>query len=179
MNQKTSTIAPRGRAAQPSAECSPHAVPPICLSYLIGQLKRVVSRRLTEALARHGITLPQYTALSVLRARGCSSNAQLAERSFITPQAANEVLKTMEANGWVMREADPMNRRIVLLSLTETGNALLGECDAAADHVEGAMLDDMNTETSENLHTLLQVWVRNLRAASGVHAATEKKRRYP
>ncbi|MEX4002089.1 MarR family winged helix-turn-helix transcriptional regulator [Paraburkholderia sp. EG285A] len=165
MTQKTSPTAPRARVAQPAAEGSPHAVPPMRLSYLIGQLDRVVSRRLTEALARHGLTLPQYTALSVLRARGRSSNAQLAERSFITPQAANEVVKTMEANGWVMREADPMNRRVVLLSLTEAGNALLGECDAAADHVEGAMLDDMDTETAEKLHALLHACVRNLRAS--------------
>ncbi|HKR41555.1 MAG TPA: MarR family transcriptional regulator [Paraburkholderia sp.] len=165
MTQKTSPTAARALAAQPPAEGSPHAVPPMRLSYLIGQLDRVVSRRLTEALARHGLTLPQYTALSVLRARGRSSNAQLAERSFITPQATNEVVKTMEANGWVMREADPMNRRVVLLSLTEAGNALLGECDAAADHVEGAMLDDMDIETAEKLHALLHACVRNLRAA--------------
>ncbi|RQR51350.1 MarR family transcriptional regulator [Burkholderia sp. Bp9140] len=135
------------------------------LSYLIGQLDRVVSRRLTEALARHRLTLPQYTALSVLRARGRSSNAQLAERSFITPQAANEVLKTMEVNGWVMREADPMNRRAMLLSLTAAGNALLAECDAASNYVEGAMLDDMDTETAEQLHALLHACARNLRAA--------------
>ncbi|MCP3707234.1 MarR family transcriptional regulator [Paraburkholderia sp. CNPSo 3274] len=165
MTQKTSPAAPRARVAQQSAEGGPHTVPPMRLSYLIGQLDRVVSRRLTEALARHGLTLPQYTALSVLRARGRSSNAQLAERSFITPQAANEVVKTMEANGWVMREADPMNRRVVLLSLTEAGNALLGECDTAADHVEGAMLDDMDAETAGKLHALLHACVRNLRAA--------------
>nr|WP_234775457.1 MarR family transcriptional regulator [Paraburkholderia tropica] len=140
-------------------------MPPMRLSYLIGQLDRVVSKRLSEALTRHGLTLPQYTALSVLRARGRSSNAQIAERSFITPQAANEVVKTMETSGWVMREADPMNRRVVLLSLTPAGHALLGECDAAADHVEGAMLDDMDTTMVQQLNALLHACVRNLRAA--------------
>ncbi len=105
MTQKTSTSAPRARTVRQSAEASPHTVPPTRLSYLIGQLDRAVSRRLSETLARHGLTRPQYTALSVLRARGRSSNAQIAERSFITPQAANEVVKTMETNGWVMRDA--------------------------------------------------------------------------
>ncbi|HTR09164.1 MAG TPA: MarR family transcriptional regulator [Paraburkholderia sp.] len=165
MTPKTPAAAPRARATRQPAEGNLHAVPPMRLSYLIGQLDRIVSRRLSEVLARHGLTLPQYTALSVLRARGRSSNAQIAERSFITPQAANEVVKTMEANGWVMREPDAMNRRVVLLSLTEAGNALLGECDAAADHVEGAMLDDMDTETAQQLHALLHACVRNLRAA--------------
>ena len=166
MTSKTSAAMARTRAAQQPPEGSPQAVPPMRLSYLIGQLDRVLSRRLSEALARHGLTLPQYTALSVLRARGRSSNAQLAERSFITPQAANEVVKTMEANGWVMREPDPMNRRVVLLSLTEAGNSLLGECDAAADHVEGAMLDSMDADDAgKMLQVLLHACVRNLRAA--------------
>jgi DNA-binding MarR family transcriptional regulator len=135
------------------------------LSYLIGQLDRIVSRRLSEALSRHGLTLPQYTALSVLRARGRLSNAQLADRSFITPQAANEVVKTMEANGWVMREPDPMNRRIVLLSLTQAGYALLEQCDEAADRVERAMLDDMDETSANALHALLHNCARNLRSA--------------
>jgi hypothetical protein len=40
------------------------------LTFLVGQLDRVVSRRLTEALAVHGRTLSQFTALLVLSARG-------------------------------------------------------------------------------------------------------------
>jgi DNA-binding MarR family transcriptional regulator len=166
MTRKTSAGAATTRATRERlAEGSPHAVAPMRLSYLIGQLDRVVSRRLSEALAHHGLTLPQYTALSVLRARGRSSNAQIAERSFITPQSANEVVKTMEANGWVARESDPMNRRVVLLSLTEAGKALLDECDDAADHVEHAMLDDLENDTPHTLRMLLHACVRNLRAA--------------
>ncbi|WP_322045222.1 MarR family transcriptional regulator [Paraburkholderia sp. J67] len=156
--------APASKPALPGTEAAPRAVPPMRLSYLIGQLDRVISRRLTETLVRHGLTLPQYTALSVLRARGHSSNAQIAERSFITPQSANEVVKTMEANGWVAREPDPMNRRVVLLSLTDAGQTLLDACDKAVDQVELAMLDDVAPEAAQTLHSLLHACVRNLRA---------------
>ncbi|QGZ63341.1 MarR family winged helix-turn-helix transcriptional regulator [Paraburkholderia acidisoli] len=165
MTRKSSTAAANDTTATQSPTSGAHGARPMRLSYLIGQLDRIVSRRLSEALAQHGLTLPQYTALSVLRARGRSSNAQLADRSFITPQAANEVVKTMESHGWVMREPDPMNRRIVLLSLTEAGNALLGQCDEAADRVERAMLDDMDTESAHTLHALLHNCARNLRSA--------------
>jgi DNA-binding MarR family transcriptional regulator len=155
----------RPRSATAPAEGAPHAARPMSLSYLIGHLDRIVSRRLSEALSRLGLTLPQYTALSVLRARGRSSNAQLAERSFITPQSVSEVVKTMEANGWVAREFNPLNRRIVLLCLTESGEALLEEADRAADHVEQVMLDDMQSDSAQTLHQLLRECVRNLRAA--------------
>ncbi len=161
MTPKAST---RTKPTQPDADNSPPVVRPMRLSYLIGQLDRVISRRLTEALARHGLTLPQYTALSVLRARGRSSNAQIAERALITPQSANEVLKTLEAQGWVEREADPVNRRVVLLSVTDAGKDLLDACDAAADHVEAVMLEDLSEDAGPALQTLLHACVRNLRA---------------
>jgi DNA-binding MarR family transcriptional regulator len=132
------------------------------LTYLIGQLDRLVSRRLTEVLATHGLTLPQFTALSVLNGRGRSSNAQLAERSFITPQSANEVVKAMESNGWVMREADPTNRRVVLLQLTPAGKALLKRCNESVDQVEISMLGNMSEE-EQALRTLLHSCVKNLR----------------
>jgi DNA-binding MarR family transcriptional regulator len=165
MTRKTQAATMKRIAPAPKAQAVPHAAPPMRLTYLIGQLDRIVSRRLTEGLARHGLTLPQYTALSVLRARGQASNAQLAERSFITPQSANEVVKVMEANGWVTREADPVNRRVVLLMLTEAGAALLEQCDETADRVERAMLDEMDEATAQTLWTLLHGCVRNLRAA--------------
>lgn len=166
MIKKTTVTAPKRNATVPAARTvAPHAAPPMRLTYLIGQLDRIVSRRLSEGLAQQGLTLPQYTALSVLRVRGRSSNAQLAERSFITPQSANEVVKTLEANGWVTREADPVNRRVVLLQLTDAGTALLEKCDEAAERVEHTMLDDMDISAAQTLRVLLQASVRNLRAA--------------
>ena len=153
------------RPAIAAAAAATQTASPMRLTYLVGQLDRIVSRRLSEALAAHGLTLPQFTALSVLNARGRSSNAQLAERSFITPQSANEVVKTMEANGWVMRESDPTNRRVVLLQLTAAGKTVLRRCDETADRVEHAMLDDMGDEEARMLRVLLQSCVRNLRAA--------------
>ncbi|CAE6911305.1 hypothetical protein R69927_06017 [Paraburkholderia domus] len=152
------------RAAPAVAIAAPPAHTPMRLTYLVGQLDRIVSRRLTEALAVRGLTLPQFTALSVLNARGRSSNAQLAERSFITPQSANEVVKTMESNGWVMREPDPTNRRIVLLQLTPSGKSLLKRCDETVDRVEHSMLENMDEEQAQALRTLLHGCVRNLRA---------------
>lgn len=147
-----------------SSQPARHLATALRVSYLIGQLDRIVSKRLTEALAQHGLTLPQFTALTVLRARGRSSNAQLAERSFITPQSANEVVKVMESKGLVMRMPDSTNRRIVLLQLTDQGLALLEQCDAAVDRIEASMLENIAPEGTNTLHALLRTCVRNLRA---------------
>jgi DNA-binding MarR family transcriptional regulator len=48
-------------------------------------------------VAPAGLSVPQYTALSVFRAHGSLSNAQLAVRIMTTPQSANEMVKAMES----------------------------------------------------------------------------------
>ena len=133
------------------------------IPYLIGRTDRVVKRRLGEALAPHGLTLPLFTAMSVLDARGSLSNAQLAERSFMSPQSAIEIVKTMQAKGWVIREPDPMHGRIVKLSLTDSARALLASCDVTVKRLEGEMLDGIAAEHVALLQQLLTQCARNLR----------------
>jgi DNA-binding MarR family transcriptional regulator len=89
---------------------------------------------------RFGLTVAQYTALSVLEARGPLSNAQLARRSFVTPQAMNEIIAAMARKEMVVREPDARHGRIVRISLTRPGARVLRRCDEAARGVEEAML---------------------------------------
>ena len=156
---KTTRTAPRsnppGSASAPATSAR--------LPYLIGRTDRIVKRRLGEVLAPHGLTVPQFTALSVLHARGSLSNAQLAERSFMSPQSANEVVKTMEARGWVTRTPDPTHGRIVMLGLTDEALALLALCDEAVSRLEKEMLQGIDAAHAELLHDLLLQCGRNLR----------------
>ena len=77
------------------------------LSYVIGRLDRVLRRRLSAAVEPSGLTLPAYTALSVLRAHDGLSNARLARRSLVTPQSMSEVLAQLVEQGYVRRLAEP------------------------------------------------------------------------
>ena len=65
------------------------------LSYMIARVDRIISKHLTEHLKELEITLPQFTALSVLASKSNLSNAKLAERSFIKPQSANKILQDL------------------------------------------------------------------------------------
>ncbi|AWV02769.1 MarR family transcriptional regulator [Burkholderia cepacia] len=134
------------------------------LTYLIGNLDRLLRRQMSDALAPLGVTLAQYTALSVLEARGALSNAQLAVRSFITPQSANEVMVAMAARGFVTREADPNHGRVILLRLTDEGSAILRECERVLRPLERRMLgDDLTAADAAQVQRTLELFVRNLR----------------
>ncbi len=137
--------------------------PSLPLTYVIGSLDRSLRRRMSEALAPLGLTLAQFTALSVLEAKGQASNAQLAERSFITPQSANEVMNAMASRNWVSREPDRTHARIVLLQLTDEGRAVLRQCEQAVKAIEKQMLEGIELEAAGTVQRHLETFVRNLR----------------
>ena len=91
------------------------------LSYAIGRLDRVVRSAIADAVREHGLSVAQYTVLSVLGNRGSLSNAQLARRSYVSPQSMNEVLLTLEERGFVIRQDDPNHGRIRQTALTHKG----------------------------------------------------------
>jgi DNA-binding MarR family transcriptional regulator len=132
------------------------------LAYLIGRLDHVLNQRLRDSLAPAGLSVTQYTALSVFRAHGSLSNAQLAIRTMISPQSANEMVKTMEAKGWIERNPDPSHGRIIQISLTEAGHAILGECDAKLLEVERVMFPDLDEEERAKLQGQLRGAMRAL-----------------
>jgi len=132
------------------------------LSYVVGRLDRVLRRRLGEALAPHGLTVADYTALSVLRARSGLSNAQLARRTLITPQSMNEVLARLVERGYVVRNSDPDHGRIIRAEVTEVGGRVLEACDRAVDEIERAMLRGVPAGEQAQLRDVLAGCVERL-----------------
>jgi DNA-binding MarR family transcriptional regulator len=125
------------------------------LSYVIGRLDRVLRRRLSGAVEPHGLTLPAYTALSVLRAQDGLSNARLARRSLVTPQSMSEVLALLVEQGYVRRLAEPGHGRVIRIELTKAGSRALERCDRAVDEVEREMLGDLGADEARSLRDVL------------------------
>jgi DNA-binding MarR family transcriptional regulator len=119
------------------------------VAYLIGRVERAVRKRISETLLPFKLSVAQYTALSVIRRHGEASNADLATRSFITPQAMNEVVQVLEQRKLVTRRPDPSHGRIVNLLPTKRGLEVLEECDAAVGTLEQTMLSGLTAPQRE------------------------------
>jgi DNA-binding MarR family transcriptional regulator len=134
------------------------------LSYVIGRLDHVLRRRIAELVEPHGLTVSQYTALSVMRVRPGLSNAQLARRALITPQSMNEVLAQLTAQKLIRRHPDPNHGRAIRTDLTPRGEQVLGDCDRDVDALEEDLLAGMHISEVEQFHELLVGCVRRLGA---------------
>jgi len=118
---------------------------------VIGRLDRALRREIGALVAPHGLTVPKYTALSILRDRPGLSNAQLARRTYVAPQSMNEVLMALEADGLIVRSRSPEHGRVVESVLSARGQEVLAACDRAVTHMENAMLADLDAGEREQL----------------------------
>ena len=125
------------------------------LLYLVGRIDRVVRRAIDDVVKAHGLSVNQYTTLSVLDHRSGLSNAQLARRSLVSPQSANEVLLTLEQRGLVRRRAHPEHGRILQTRLTAKGRRALAACDDDVRGVEAAMVKALDAKQQKALRQAL------------------------
>ena len=106
--------------------------------------------------------MSQYTALSIMGNNEGLSNAQLARRTYVSPQAMNQLLEQLESAGLILRLKHESNARIRPIALTEQGRDILLQCDAAVDQLEEEMLHSVNPEERVALTQRLVDCVRTL-----------------
>lgn len=109
---------------------------PYRLTYLVKQLQEALLARLEDITQDVGLTPRQYTALSVLVLHPGISAAVLARLTFVTPQAAHEMVTTLERKGLLERSVDEANRRQLEVRVTRRGRAVLARCDDGVDALE-------------------------------------------
>jgi len=116
------------------------------LTYLVKRLEMAERARMEEVLRPLGVTLHQYTAMSILERREGLSSAQLARRHVVSPQAMHQLIASMERDQLIERRPDAANRRILRIWLTAHGAEALRDSHTAVDAVEERMLSALTTE---------------------------------
>jgi DNA-binding MarR family transcriptional regulator len=92
------------------------------------------------------------------------SNAQLARRAYMTPQAMSEVIDALERNDLIRRSPDPNHGRLLPATLTAKGRRVLARCERQVDEMEDLMLADLSERQRRALRNALKSAVRALGA---------------
>ena len=137
----------------------------------ITQVKRVLlgfRSLLDEELQPMGITMAQLRLLRAVEDAPGISGAKLADICSVTPQTGQQLMTRLEANGWITREKNPANERVLLARLTKKGEKVLQRARAVAEvanrklweKIEPAKLavfDEVLVKSCENLKGLEDV----------------------
>jgi DNA-binding MarR family transcriptional regulator len=112
--------------------------------------------RVEERLADVGLSLPKLAALHQLSQAGDSLPlGQLAERLACVKSNVTQLVDRLEADGLVVRAADPNDRRSRLAVITDNGKIAYSRGTQIQQHTEKEIFGALTKEESTTLHTLL------------------------
>jgi DNA-binding MarR family transcriptional regulator len=118
------------------------------LRAVLGRLKR----RLRQPDTADEITLPQASVLSRLLREGPRTSGALAIADHVRPQSMGATLAALEAQGLVVRSADPRDGRRVIMTLTTAGEqALQGARRLREERLGRAIADHLTAEEQQIL----------------------------
>ncbi|MCH4091199.1 MarR family winged helix-turn-helix transcriptional regulator [Acetobacter sp.] len=125
------------------------------LGYRLKLAQHALHRSMEEVLRPLGLSPAQYAALAELNVRPDQTNADLAERAFVTPQSMLGVLAKLEGSGLVERRQDSRHGRRQLARLTSDGYAKAEAANAAMMRVEEALEAAVFPDTVQNAVDLM------------------------
>ena len=91
---------------------------------------RLSATRLARRLRQEsgaGLTSSQLSALAVIERHGPLTLGALAEHEGVAPPSITRVVARLEGDGLVVRQADPDDRRVARVTLSDRGAALIAE----------------------------------------------------
>lgn len=126
-------------------------------TYLLAQTSNLIRNAwIDPALKEHGITSLQYTVLSVINRYSGLSSAELSRRFFVAPQTMGPILTQLEKRGLIVRKENPENRRLLAISLTPRGEAVLTDSNRIIEGIELEIFGELDDTTLKQFREALQ-----------------------
>ena len=107
----------------------------------------------TTALEPHGLTLPQYNVLRILRGAGGSGlpTMEIRERMVERSPGVTRLVDRLASRGWARRRSSAEDRRQIWVEITSRGLELVDRLDAVVQRVDEAALRALDDEAIESL----------------------------
>ena len=107
------------------------------LGYLVRQANVAVRAAMERALADLDATPAQFAVLTMIAAYPGVSGAELARLTFLTPQTINVIVRNLVRGGAIEKTAHAVHGRVLRLTATAKGQALLKRCRVKVEEGEG------------------------------------------
>ena len=137
------------------------------LGFLTRRAYFALRRRIAADLVPLGLTAEQYSVIFVLDTDAGLRQRDIAERLYSDANTITSILRRLEQQGWVTREADPRDRRAMRVRLTEAGRVRREEALAIAERTKERAMDGFSPDERRQLVALLERVYRNATAEQG------------
>lgn len=143
-------------ASSVSADLELDALP----GHFIRRLQQIAVAVFLQETESFGVTPVQYASLQGVRRVPGLDQRSLARSIGLDTSTIAGVIDRLEARGLMLRSASPDDRRVRLLSLTDDGEALLGQMEPAVMRAQQRMLEPLPAREQEAFMRMLRKIVR-------------------
>lgn len=113
-------------------------------------------------LERSGLHHGQARLLIILAQENGINHSKIASELRISTAAASKVIKRMEKDGYVLREADSTDERVSRVFLQPKGKILVEKIHSAFQQLDHIMFEGISDQEIHELQTLLSRVQKNL-----------------
>jgi MarR family transcriptional regulator for hemolysin len=132
------------------------------LGIMLHDAARLLRRRFEQNAAHLGLSSAQWRLLvRVFKEEGITQ-ARLAELLEVEPISVSRLIDRMEEGGWIERRADPQDRRVRNIYLSQKSRTIFQDMRAVADEVFGSALKGVSPDQREVLFHCLKTIISNL-----------------
>ncbi|MFB9274171.1 MarR family winged helix-turn-helix transcriptional regulator [Cohnella cellulosilytica] len=128
----------------------------------ISAIYRHMQILISAELAPYRIGSGQYIFLMAIAFQQPITQKALSEKLLIDKTTTAKAIAKLEAEGYVRREADPVDNRYHLLYLTDTGREVVPKVQEALARVKKKTRKGITDEEYDLLVSLLKIVLRNL-----------------
>lgn len=123
--------------------------------FLLKDLGRLYTKRFEERAGTLGLTITQCKALVHLAKNEGVSQKRLCELADIEPMAMVRIVDRMASDGWIVRDADPTDRRAHSLRTTPRSRPIQDQIWSVADQTRNEVMKDLSAAERRTLIDLL------------------------
>jgi DNA-binding MarR family transcriptional regulator len=136
------------------------------LGYLIHDVSRLRRMMFDRALAPLGITRSQWWVLAFISRKDGLPQTQLAHELDVGKVAVGALIDRLESSGFVIRQADPVDRRVKRVYVTKQARGFLEKLRKETDKFNARIDNGIDREQLEATSDTLLAMKRNLLAMS-------------
>jgi len=132
------------------------------LAWELAETSRTLRRHFNRRASTLGVTTAQWRALAWLGHEPGLKQVELAERLDVEPITAGRIVDRLEESGLLLRQPDPVDRRVWRLFLTEEATPIHKRLTSLAEEMADQVFEGLGTEEIDAMRAKLALIRENV-----------------
>ena len=129
---------------------------------LFRRINYIIFRKGRNVLSDFGITPPQFSTLSTVSYHDGITMGELCDHLFLTSATVTALVDRLEERGFLLRDRDKEDRRVIRLRITQEGKDVLEESLKTRRELFATYLEGLDAGEREQLKELLEKLFANI-----------------